>query len=315
MTTTQKLDREQILQLAGGYRFLAVLGAAAELNLFTLLGDESLPAEPIAIRLRSNLRATTVLLDALAALGLLDKQGENYCVPADLRPWLSENAPGTALPMVLHQMSLIRMWSQLAWIVRSGEPAVRQASIRGAEADRAAFIAAMHSISGPIADDLVARLGPPKFQHLLDVGGASGTWTLAFLRAVPDARATIFDLPDAIEQARQRIAQSGLRRPRGSGGGRFLRRSAARRGRSRLGQRDRPSACPRGQPRVVRQGPRGVRARRADHDSRHRDGARSHRAAGRGPVRRQHARGHGQRRHVHHGRISAKTCRPAASAT
>jgi SAM-dependent methyltransferase len=223
MTPTKKLDREQILQSAGGYRFLAVLGAAAELNLFTLLGGESLAAEPIAIRLRSNLRATTVLLDALAALGLLEKQGENYCVPAELRPWLSENAPGTVLPMVLHQMSLTRMWSQLAWVVRSGEPAVRQASIRGAEADRAAFIAAMHSISGPIADELVARLGvpdgvpstrgpgPPKFRHLLDVGGASGTWTLAFLRAVPEARATIFDLPDAIEQARERIAASGFR--------------------------------------------------------------------------------------------------------
>ncbi|HEY4761233.1 MAG TPA: methyltransferase, partial [Thermoguttaceae bacterium] len=78
-------------------------------------------------------------------------------------------------------------------------------SIRGAEADRAAFIAAMHSISRLFADDLVAQLGPLKFMHLLDVGGASGTWTLAFLRAVPNARATIFDLPDAILQAEQRI--------------------------------------------------------------------------------------------------------------
>jgi len=51
---------------------------------------------------------------------------------------------------------------------------------------------------------------PPNFRHLLDVGGASGTWTLAFLRAVPEAVATIFDLPDAIEQARRRIAQSPL---------------------------------------------------------------------------------------------------------
>src|SRR5208283_3711567 len=100
MPTTKKLDREQILQLAGGYRFLAVLGAAAELNLFTLLGDESLPAEPIAVRLGSNLRATTVLLDALAALGLLEKRGEEYHVPTGLGPWLSENAPGTALPMI-----------------------------------------------------------------------------------------------------------------------------------------------------------------------------------------------------------------------
>lgn len=44
-----------------------------------------------------------------------------------------------------------------------------------------------------------------EFTHLLDVGGASGTWTLAFLRAVPQATATLFDLPDAIEQARRRF--------------------------------------------------------------------------------------------------------------
>ena len=37
------------------------------------------------------------------------------------------------------------------------------------------------------------------------MGGASGTWTLAFLRAVPGATATIFDLPDAIEQAHSRL--------------------------------------------------------------------------------------------------------------
>jgi SAM-dependent methyltransferase len=203
-------DREKILQLAGGFRFLAVMGAAAELDLFTQLGDDTLSGESVAVRLRSNLRATVVLLDALAALGLLDKLGENYRVPRDLRPLLTTDAPGTALPMVLHQVTLMRMWSQLAWIVRSGEPAMRQPSIRGAEADRAAFIAAMHSVSGPLADDFVARLGPPKFHHLLDVGGASGTWTLAFLRAVPGARATIFDLPDAIEQARSRITASGF---------------------------------------------------------------------------------------------------------
>ncbi len=103
-------------------------------------------------------------------------------------------------------MSVLRGWSQLAWVAKAGIPPPRQSSIRGPVADRASFIAAMHAISGPMADDLVRRLGPPKFRHLLDVGGASGTWTLAFLRAVPEATATIFDLPDAIEQARGRIA-------------------------------------------------------------------------------------------------------------
>ena len=107
MTTPPKPDREQILQLAGGYRFLAVLGAAAELDLFTRLGDDSLAAEPIAVRLGSNLRATTVLLDALVALGLLEKNLENYSVPAELRPWLTENAPATVLPIPPRLASLL----------------------------------------------------------------------------------------------------------------------------------------------------------------------------------------------------------------
>jgi SAM-dependent methyltransferase len=206
MTATP--DRLQILQMASGYRSACVLGAAAELDIFSILATRQLSAADLAKRLGTDLRATKMLLDALAALGLLQKHEAVYAVPADLRPLLGDGTPQTVLPMVLHNMNIMRSWAQLARVVKSGQPAPRQASIRGAEADRAAFIAAMHSISGPMADDLVAHLGPPRFEHLLDVGGASGTWTLAFLRAMPGATATIFDLPDAIQQARQRLARS-----------------------------------------------------------------------------------------------------------
>jgi SAM-dependent methyltransferase len=123
-------------------------------------------------------------------------------------PLLADGTPGSVLPMVRHNMNILRNWSQLAWVVKAGIPGPHQASVRGFEADRAAFLAAMHVVSGPVADDLVGRLGPLEFKHLLDVGGASGTWTLAFLRARPAARATIFDLPDAIQQARDRFART-----------------------------------------------------------------------------------------------------------
>ena len=157
--------------------------------------------------------------------------------------------------MLWHQMSLVRLWSQLAWVVRSGEPAVRQASIRGAEADRAAFIAAMHSVSGPVADGLVARLGPPQFEHLLDVGGASGTWTLAFLSLCRKPRRRSSTCPTLSNKPASGSAKAGW--PAASARvGRLLRRFAARRGRPGLGQRDRPPACAGRQPRVVRQGPR-----------------------------------------------------------
>ena len=201
-------DSRKLLEMANGFRASCVLGAAAELDLYTALGGQAMTAEEIAAKLSSDERAVRTLLDALAALGLLDKRQQTYAVPEPMRPLLVEGSSQTLLPMVRHMMCVLRSWAQLAAVVRSGKPAVRQASIRGAEADRAAFIAAMHSVSGPVADELVGRLMPLEFDHLLDVGGASGTWTLALLRAVPQSTATIFDLSDAIEQARQRIGDA-----------------------------------------------------------------------------------------------------------
>jgi SAM-dependent methyltransferase len=201
-------DRRQILELMNGFRPACLIGAAAELNLWTAIGERSLLAEQLAKKLQTNLRATTMLLDAIVALGLLDKRDIHYSVPTELHAWLFDHGPETILPMLRHAMNIARSWSQLAATTKSGMPPSRQPSICGPEADRASFIAAMHVVSGPMADDLVRQLGPLTFNHLLDVGGASGTWTLAFLRAVPNATATIFDLPDAIEQARERLAGS-----------------------------------------------------------------------------------------------------------
>jgi SAM-dependent methyltransferase len=203
-------SRSALLEMAGAFRVPCVLGAAAELDVWSVLGDDRLTAEEIAGRLDADLRATRMLLDALAALRVLAKSADRYSVPAELKPLLTAGMPQTALPMIHHGMNIHRNWAQLAWVVKAGIPAPRQASIRGFDADRAAFIAAMHVVSGPIAGDVVAQLAPLEFRHVLDVGGASGTWTIAFLRAVEGARATIFDLPDAIRQARDRFAGTDL---------------------------------------------------------------------------------------------------------
>jgi hypothetical protein len=208
--TNQPPDRNQILEMMAAFRPACVIGAAAELDLFTAIGQQALSLETIAEKVDGDRRAMRILVDAVAALGLLDKHDNLYQVPPALRPLLISGSPQCILPMIWHSMAILRGWSQLAWVARAGIPGPRTASIRGAEADRAAFVAAMHTVSAPIAEGLVARLGPPQFRHLLDVGGASGTWTLALLRASPGAQATIFDLPDAIEQAQTRIHGSEL---------------------------------------------------------------------------------------------------------
>ena len=198
-------DRQAILAMTAGFQEACVIGTAAELDVFAALKDQWLTAPELADRLGADLRGTTILLDAVSALELLEKQDERYRVPAEIRPLLCPDEPDNILPMILHRMNVLRGWSMLSWTVKAGIPAPRPASVRGSDADTAAFVAAMHTTSGPMAEALVDRLGPLPFTHLLDVGGASGTWTLAFLRARPGTRATLFDLPHALGQARDRF--------------------------------------------------------------------------------------------------------------
>ncbi len=157
------------------------------------------------------------MLDALAAVGVIVKQGERYSLPAVLvAVSVSEASGQSVLAMLRHQANCLRRWSRLPWTVRTGVPDFPGPSIRGEEADQASFIEAMHVISRDIADQLIQEIHPGGVRCVLDLGGASGSWTLAWLKAEPAARAIIFDLPHVIPMARATTCGHAVCRPRGS---------------------------------------------------------------------------------------------------
>jgi SAM-dependent methyltransferase len=197
----------RLLDLATGYQRASVLLAAAELDLFGALQATPRTAGELAEALGCDRRATTILADALTALGLLHKRDGIYQPAAGVAGRLS--GPASILPMLRHQANICRSWAQLAAITRSGRPA-HEPSIHGSDADREAFIEAMEVASREAAPKVVASLGELRFEHLLDVGGGPGTWTAAFLRAVPGGRATLYDLPDVIPIARRHLESVGL---------------------------------------------------------------------------------------------------------
>jgi len=205
-----KWTAERILDITSGNQGACVVSAAAELDIFSILARSPATSVTLAARLGSDERATEILLDALAAMGLLVKEDAQYSAGPGVAELLTEGGAANVLGIVRHRANCLRRWVQLAHVVKSGKPPEPQPSLRGAEADQGAFIEAMHNSSGPVAAQIVGELEPLNFRHLLDIGGASGTWTIAFLRAVPDAHATLFDLPDVIPMAKRRITEAGL---------------------------------------------------------------------------------------------------------
>ncbi len=201
---------DELLRLCRGFQPACVVIAAAELDVFSALKGGPAGAATLAARIGGDARATAVLLDALAAMGLLEKRGNEYHVLADVAELLTEDSPKNVLGIVRHLGNCMRRWAQLAEVVRTGTPAERRPSVRGAAGDTESFIRGMQDVSAPRVAEIVQALQPLTFTHLLDVGGGCGTWTVAFLQAAPEATATLFDLPEVIGLARARIAAAGL---------------------------------------------------------------------------------------------------------
>jgi precorrin-6B methylase 2 len=207
---TRKWNAETLLEMVRGFQPACVIAAAADLDVFSTLGDGPASAASVANRMGAEPRALGVLLDALTALELLEKQGDSYAVPPDVAELLAQGSAVNILPAVRHQANCLRRWAQLARVVKTGTPADRTPSIRGEAGDCESFIGAMNNFSEAIAPQVIGRLMPLRFQRLLDIGGASGTWTIAFLLAVPDATAVLFDLPEVVPLARERFARAGV---------------------------------------------------------------------------------------------------------
>jgi len=201
---------DEILALGRSYQGAAVLAAAADLDLFSALASAPLDAAELARTLECDLRALTILLDALVGLRLLEKAGSRYVLPAGLNAFLTPDGARSILAMAQHQGHCLRNWAQLSRVVKTGRAAERIPGVRGKAGDQEAFIGAMHNVSAPSAEQVIQAVRPLQFKHLLDIGGASGTWTIAFLRACPSAQATLFDLPHVIPMARRRLVAAGL---------------------------------------------------------------------------------------------------------
>jgi predicted O-methyltransferase YrrM len=202
---------EELTNMARNFQPACVLIAAAELDIFTILEKGPLTADAVAARIGGDLRGTATLLDALSALSFLVKKDGAYSAAPGFPDVLSENAKTSILGTVRHQGNCLRRWGRLAEVVKTGRAALDEVSIRGEEGDTESFIRAMHEISGRFLPSLMDSLGSLKFEHLLDIGGASGTWTLQFLRANPQARATIFDLPEVIPMAESKAEANGMK--------------------------------------------------------------------------------------------------------
>ena len=203
---TNGWDREKLLDLSRTFQKCRILLTAAELNLFDILTKGYQTVEELCTSHGFSPRGLRILLDALASQGLVSRSiDEKYGLEESLSRLLTKDGDDSVLPMILHAASLWQSWSKLTEIVRTGvNPNVMGIRSRSTE-DMEAFIGAMHVIGLKMADSIAESLDLTRFKRMLDIGGASGTYVMAFLKRAPHMTATIFDLPNVVQMAQKRL--------------------------------------------------------------------------------------------------------------
>lgn len=201
--------QEMVMDESRDFMKSRIILTAAELDLFTCIEEKPSTASGLARDRGLDERATTRMLDCLTVMKFFAKTDDIYRI-TERGAFLSSNHPETVLPMVLHMNHLWRSWSDLTEIVRRGPGSHQESGLKFSETEWKAFVGAMHvaarALSGEIAEDY--NVG--RYKRLLDVGGASGTYTIAFLRKNPLMKAIIFDLEEVIPMARERVQDEGL---------------------------------------------------------------------------------------------------------
>ena len=205
---SQAITPEPIFQVASGFMAAKHLFVANEVGLFSALSAGPSTLDELAGKTGITRGRLRVLADALVALGLIERDREDYRNGAVAEAFLSGTGPADLRPF-------LRFWDRLSYPTWLGfEEAVRtgqgQSSMKLSPEQERIFLEGVEAIQAGPAAALPGVYDFTGHERVLDLGGGTGSWLLAILRSYPQLQGTLFDLPEAAAVARPRLTENGV---------------------------------------------------------------------------------------------------------
>jgi ubiquinone/menaquinone biosynthesis C-methylase UbiE len=206
----------EISAITYGFMASKALFAALDFDLFTHIerGADTVPTLAGAIGVAENRLVS--LLAALKSVGLIiEREGKLANAPATSK-FLVAGAPGDFRDYVrlvngaFGYESLRHLTRALRGERVVADKGIYEGMVYSAGIGGEAFSSAQHAGSLGPARLMAKRTPLSGRKRLLDVGGGSGAYTLAFLTANPGLKATILDFAATVDTARRTMREAGL---------------------------------------------------------------------------------------------------------
>jgi len=196
-----------MLDFLGAQAFRAVC-VAVKLGVFETLSDRPLTAAETARQIKADILGTAMLLEALEALGYVRKRNGRYVDTPMTVKWLLRSSPSSLADGIPFFENLVERWGYLDESIRQGKPRTTLREWLDQHPDRWRDAqAGWRALASTNADEVVAKVKlPHTARRLLDVGGGHGLYSVKFCHKYPKLSASVLDLPQALEAARETIA-------------------------------------------------------------------------------------------------------------
>jgi (2Fe-2S) ferredoxin/SAM-dependent methyltransferase len=200
---------DDLQQSINGFRESRALLTAIELDTFSAVGAGA-DAQTVARKLGTDPRATESLLNALVALGVMRKHDGVFTNTVVAARHLVAGAEHDSRAAIMHTAHLWARWSTLTDCVRHGGSVTADRGLQRDDEWTTAFIAAMHKNARFRAPVVLRAVDLEGVRRVLDLGGGSGAYAIAFAQAKPDLAAEILDLAEVVSIAQRHIKEAGL---------------------------------------------------------------------------------------------------------
>ena len=195
------------------------MGTAARLGLADRLESGPLAVTDLATKVGANPEALFRVMRACTAVGVFAEQPGRTFANTALSQTLRAAVPGSMRDFAIAQSSAghWRPWERLEDAVKTGQrttvPALGREIFEwygNHPEEAAAFSGAMHDLAAQVSAELTHLVDFSSATKVVDVGGANGTLVSAVLRAFPQARGVLFELPHVLETAKKALAAAGV---------------------------------------------------------------------------------------------------------
>ncbi len=184
--------------------------AGVKLGIFDAIGTKTTTAAEAAAACKTDLEATTKLMNTLVGCRYLRHHDGRYELTPKARKWLLRDSPNCIADKLLFQYDEWDVVAKYEDYIVTGKPLDLHSSLADVPA-WGRYQRGMRALASISAEEVASRLPVPAgATAMLDIGGSHGYYSVCLCRRYPGLQVTILDLPSAVEHAAPLLAQEGI---------------------------------------------------------------------------------------------------------